>query len=269
MFAVIEALEHGFVQRALIVGVLAGVACSMMGAFLVLRRQALFSDGIAHVAFGGIAVGLFAGTLPFWTAMAAAVAGGLGLQRLRSGGSVPGDAAVAVVLVSGLAAGILLISASGGFSTDLFGVLFGSILLISTEDALTVSVASAAVIGALLALRGQLLHIAFSEEQARASGMRVTLLNYVFVAMAAVMVVASMRLVGILLITALVVVPNVAAMALGMGFARTLAASAAVAAASVASGVLLSFYLDLAPSGAMVAAALCIMACALAWRRLR
>ena len=269
MTAVIEALEHGFVQRALVVGVLAGVTCSMMGSFLVLRRQSLFSDGIAHVAFGGIAVGLFAGVFPFWTSMVAAVAGALGLQKLRSGSGVPGDAAVAVVLVMGLAVGVLLISASGGFSTDLFGVLFGSILLVSAEDALAISVASAAVIAALLALRGPLLHIAFNEEQARASGLQVTLLNYVFVAMGAVMVVASMRLVGILLISALVVVPNVAAMALGMGFARTLAASAAISAASVASGVLLSYYLDLAPSGAMVAVVLGIMVCALAWRRFR
>lgn len=264
----IEALEHGFMQRSLLAGVLVGSACSLMGAFLVLRRQSLFGDGIAHVAFGGIAAGFFTGVFPLWTTFAAAIAGGIGLQRLRSYAGISGETAVAVVLVTGLAAGVLLISYGGGFSTDLFGFLFGNILLVGGEDLTIISITSIAVIAVILPLRGQLLHAAFSEEQARVSGVHVTALNYLFVAIAAVTVVASMRLVGMLLISALVVLPNVAAMSLGLGFARTLAASAAISATSVVTGVLISYYLDLAPSGAIVAVALSIMGIMLARRRL-
>lgn len=264
-----EILEYGFMQRALLSGVLVGVACSFMGAFLVLRRHSLFGDGIAHVAFGGVAVGLFAGVFPLWTAFAAAVGGALGLQKLRTWTGISGDSAVAVVLVSGLAVGVLLVSAAGGFSVDLFGFLFGSILLVGAEDAVLISAVSAGVIATMLALRRQFLHIAFSEEQARVSGLNVAALDYLFMAMAAITVVSSMRLVGILLISALVVIPNIAAMSLGFGFARTVAASAAISAASVVAGVVLSFYLDLAPSGTIVLTALAVMGFVLAASRLR
>lgn len=264
-----EVLEYGFMQRALLSGVLVGVACSFMGSFLVLRRYALFGDGIAHVAFGGVAVGLFAGVFPLWTAFIAAVAGGIGLQKLRSWTGISGDSAVAVVLVTGLAVGVILVSAAGGFSVDLFGFLFGSILLVGVQDTVIILAACAGVITTLLLLRRQFMHIAFSEEQARVSGLNVTALNYLFVAMAAVTVVASMRLVGILLISALVVLPNIAAMSLGLGFARTVLASVVISAFSVVMGVMLSYYLDLAPAGTIVMTAVAVMGCVLAFSRLR
>ncbi|ABK77684.1 ABC-type Mn2 /Zn2 transport system, permease component [Cenarchaeum symbiosum A] len=256
---VLEALAYGFMQKALIAGAAVAVTCSLVGMFLVLRRYSLFGDGISHVAFGGVAAGLFLGVFPLWGAYAASILGGLSLQRLRSS-SIPGDAAVAVVLVSGLAAGVILVSASGGFSADLFSFLFGSILLVSIEDVVVTVAASAGVAGAILALRGQLLHISFSEEQARISGINVTLLNYLFVALAAVAVVTSMRLVGILLISALVVVPSVTAMLFGRGFGITLVISASVSVFSVVLGILLSYYASLAPSGTIVAVAVVFLA---------
>ena len=135
---ILEALSYAFMQKALIAGVAVGIICTFMGTFLVLRRYSLFGDGIAHVAFGGISVGLFLGVFPLWTAFIVSIFGGLGLQKLRQSTKISGDSAVAVVLVSGLAVGVILVSSSGGFSVDLFSFLFGSILLISQEDTIMI-----------------------------------------------------------------------------------------------------------------------------------
>ncbi len=261
---VIEVLAHGFMQKALIAGIAVAVVCSFMGIFLVLRRYALFGDGMAHVAFGGISIGLVLGVFPLWTAFAASILGGLGLQKLRNSTKISGDAAVAVVLVSGLAVGVLLVSASGGFSVDLFSFLFGSILLISTEDVMLIVAISAGIVGTLLALHRQFLHLTFNEEQARVAGLNVTLLNYAFVVLAAVTVVTSMRLVGILLISALIVIPNISAIMLGKGFKKTVGISMLFSVLSVVAGILLSYYFDLAPSGTIVLVAVAILLAVLA-----
>ncbi len=261
---VIEVLAHGFMQKALIAGIAVAVVCSFMGIFLVLRRYALFGDGMAHVAFGGISIGLVLGVFPLWTAFAASILGGLGLQKLRNSTKISGDAAVAVVLVSGLAVGVLLVSASGGFSVDLFSFLFGSILLIGTEDVMLIVAISAGIVGTLLALHRQFLHLTFNEEQARVAGLNVTLLNYAFVVLAAVTVVTSMRLVGILLISALIVIPNISAIMLGKGFKKTVGISILFSVLSVVAGILLSYYFDLAPSGTIVLAAVAILLAVLA-----
>ena len=256
---VLEALSYGFVQKALISGIAVALICSFMGTFLVLRRYALFGDGIAHVAFGGVSVGLFLGVFPLWTAFIVSIFGGLGLQKLRQSTKISGDAAVAVVLVSGLALGVILVSSSGGFSVDLFSFLFGSILLISNEDTIMILAISAGIIGTLVALQKQFLQITFNEEQAKISGLSVTLLNYVFVILASVTVVTSMRLVGILLISALIVIPNISAMMFGKGFKQTVAISMLISVISVVSGILLSYYYNIAPSGIIVMVAVAIL----------
>lgn len=263
---VLEILSYGFMQKALLAGVAVAVACSFTGIFLVLRRYSLFGDGIAHVAFGGISVGLFLGVFPLWSAFVVSILGGLGLQKLRSSTRISGDSAVAVVLVSGLAAGVILTSASGGFSVDLFSFLFGSILLVSTSDAILIISISAGIVATLLAFRRPLLHISFNEEHARISGINVTVLNYLFVILAAVTVVTSMRLVGILLISALIVIPNITAMLFGTGFKRTVGISVSMSVFSAVSGILLSYYLNIAPSGTIVMITVAILLGTLACR---
>jgi len=256
---VLEALSYGFVQKALVSGIAVALICSFMGAFLVLRRYSLFGDGIAHVAFGGISVGLFLGVFPLWTAFIVSIFGGLGLQKLRQSTKISGDAAVAVVLVSGLSVGVILVSASGGFSVDLFSFLFGSILLISDEDTVMILAISAGIIAALALMQKQFLQITFNEEQARLAGVPVTLLNYAFVILASVTVVTSMRLVGILLISALIVIPNISAMMFGRGFKKTIGISMSISVVSVTSGILLSYYYNVAPSGTIVVVAVGIL----------
>ena len=256
---ILEALSYGFMQKALVAGIAVGIICSFMGTFLVLRRYSLFGDGIAHVAFGGISVGLFLGVFPLWTAFIVSIFGGLGLQKLRQSTKISGDAAVAVVLVSGLAVGVILVSSSGGFSVDLFSFLFGSILLISNEDTMMILGISAGIITTLVILQKQFLHLTFNEEQAKLVGLRTTLLNYAFVVLASITVVTSMRLVGILLISALIVIPNITAMMFGKGFKKTVCISMGISTISVTSGILLSYSLNLAASGTIVIIAVGIL----------
>ena len=256
---ILEALSYGFMQKALIAGIAVGLICSFMGTFLVLRRYSLFGDGIAHVAFGGISVGLFLGVFPLWTAFIVSIFGGIGLQKLRQSTKISGDAAVAVVLVSGLAVGVILVSSSGGFSVDLFSFLFGSILLISNEDTIMILAISSGIIATLVVLQKQFLHLTFNEEQAKLVGLRTTLLNYAFVVLASITVVTSMRLVGILLISALIVIPNITAMMFGKGFKKTVFISMGIAVISVISGILVSYFLNVAPSGTIVVIAVGIL----------
>ena len=256
---ILEALSYGFMQKALIAGIAVGLICSFMGTFLVLRRYSLFGDGIAHVAFGGISVGLFLGVFPLWTAFIVSIFGGLGLQKLRQSTKISGDSAVAVVLVSGLAVGVILVSASGGFSVDLFSFLFGSILLISNEDTIMILGISAGIIATLTIMQKQFLHLTFNEEQAKLVGLRTTLLNYAFVVLASITVVTSMRLVGILLISALIVIPNISAMMFGKGFKKTVIISMIISVISVVSGILVSYFLNVAPSGTIVVIAVGIL----------
>ena len=256
---ILEALSYGFMQKALIAGIAVGLICSFMGTFLVLRRYSLFGDGISHVAFGGISVGLFLGVFPLWTAFIVSIFGGIGLQKLRQSTKISGDAAVAVVLVTGLAVGVILVSSSGGFSVDLFSFLFGSILLISNEDTIMILAISAGIIATLVVLQKQFLHLTFNEEQAKLVGLRTTLLNYAFVILASITVVTSMRLVGILLISALIVIPNITAMMFGKGFKKTVFISMSIAVISVISGILVSYFLNVAPSGTIVVIAVGIL----------
>ena len=256
---ILEALSYAFMQKALIAGIAVGIICSFMGTFLVLRRYSLFGDGIAHVAFGGISVGLFFGIFPLWTAFVVSILGGLGLQKLRQSTKISGDAAVAVVLSSGFAVGVILVSASGGFSVDLFSFLFGSILLISNEDTIMILAISAGIIATLTILQKQFLHLTFNEEQAKLVGLRTTLLNYAFVVLASITVVTSMRLVGILLISALIVIPNITAMMFGKGFKKTVCISMGISVISVIGGILLSYSLNLAASGTIVVIAVGIL----------
>jgi zinc transport system permease protein len=235
-----------------------------MGTFLVLRRQSLFGDALSHMAFGGISVGLFTGIYPLWTAYAVSILGALGMTKLRKSTKISGDAAIAVLLVSGFGMGVLLISATGGFSIDLFSFLFGSILLISNTDTILVLIISAGLTISLVMLRKQLLHFTFDEEQARVSGLNVDRLNYVFVAIAGITVITSMRLVGILLISALIVLPNITSMLFGKGFKQTVTASISISVFSVIFGIILSYYFDLAPSGIIVMISVAILVGALA-----
>ncbi len=248
----LDILSYGFMQRALLTGIVISITCSMIGLFLVLKRYSLFGDALSHVAFGGIALGFFLNVYPIWTALAVSVSTALGITKLRKSTKISGDAAIAVLLSSGFAMGVLLISASHGFTIDLFSFLFGSILLTSMQDALLIVAVSCGVIVTLIAIRKPLIHFTFDEEQAKVHGIPVEKLNYLFVALAAVTVIATMRLVGVLLISALIVVPNITSIMMGKGFKKTMMISISLSVSAVIAGITISYYFNLAPAGTIV-----------------
>ena len=246
-------------QRALISGIAVAVTCSVVGLFLVLRRQSLFGDALSHVAFGGIALGLFANLYPLWTALVVSVMASLGITKLRQSTKIPPDAAVAIMLSSGLAVGIILIGLSGGFSLDLESFLFGSILLISSQDQLMILSLSAVILVIIFKLYKKLMYIAFDEDQARVSGIDVTKLSYLFIVLASLAVIVSVRLVGVLLISSLIVIPNISAMMFGKGFKKTMSISISIATVSVIGGIVTSFIFNLAPGGTIVISSIAIL----------
>lgn len=262
----LEIFEYAFMQRALAAGLAVAAACSVIGLFLVLRRHSLFGDAMAHASFGGVAAGLAAGIYPIWAAYAVSVASALAITRIRQRFDLSGEAAVAVLLSSGIAVGLVVISATGGFSVDIFSFLFGSILLVGTTELVTMVALASAVLAILAALYRQVLHATFSEGQARAAGIRVEAVDYLIVALAGVVVVTAIQLVGILLISALFVIPNVTAIMYGRGFKQTAALSVAFSATAVVAGILVSYVFDIAPSGTIVLVAIAIMGCTLGAR---
>ena len=248
----LEILTYGFVQRALISGIVIAVICSIIGLFLVLKRHSLFGDAMSHVAFGGIAIGLYANVYPLWTAFIVSVLAGLGMTKLREVAKIPPDSAVAVLLSSGLAIGIVLISLSGGFSLDLFSFLFGSILLVTSQDLIMILTVSGVVLVTMSLIYEKLTYVTFDEEQAAVAGLSVRNINYLFIVIASITVIASIKLVGVLLISSLIVLPNITALAMGKGFKKTAIISCGISVGSVIVGIIISYFANIAPSGAVV-----------------
>jgi len=263
-----EILTYGFMQRAIISGIAIALLCSVVGLFLVLRRYSLFGDAVAHSAFGGIAAGLFIGVYPLWTAYIVSIASALVITRIKSSFQISGDASVAVLLSSGIAVGLILISLSGGFTVDILSFLFGSILLVSTEDTVLVLGMTGAILITILLLYRQLVYSTFNEEQAKVSGIPVEKLNYLIVFLAGITVVTSIQLVGILLISALFVIPNVTAIMYGKGFKQTAIISIIFALISVVGGIFLSYSLDITPSGTIVLLSIAIFGITIGLRSL-
>ena len=248
----LEIFAFSFMHRALIAGTAIAILCSVIGLFLVLRRYSLFGDAIAHSSFGGIALGLLAGVYPLWTAYGVSLVSAVIITRIKEKFNISGDASVAVLLSSGIAVGLVIIGLSGGFTIDIFSFLFGSILLVSVNDTILILALTGIILIVVLLLYKQLLYSTFNEEQAKVSGIAVEKINYLIVFMAGITVVTSIQLVGVLLISALFVIPNVTAIMYGKGFKQTAIISISFSVFSVIIGILISYVFDITPSGTIV-----------------
>lgn len=249
---VLEFLAYSFMQRAIISGIAIAILCSTVGLFLVLRRYSLFGDAIAHTSFGGIALGLLVGVYPIWTAYGISLASALIITKIKDKVKISGDASIAVLLSSGIAAGLVMISLSGGFSIDIFSFLFGSILLVSVNDTILILALTGIILIVILLLYRQLVYSTFNEEQAQVSGIQVSKINYLIIFTAGITVVTSIQLVGVLLISALFVIPNVTAIMYGKGFRDTALISIGFSIVSVVLGIFISYVFNLTPAGTIV-----------------
>ena len=239
-------------HRALISGIAIAILCSVVGLFLVLRRYSLFGDAIAHSSFGGIALGLLAGVYPLWTAYGVSIVNALIITKIKDRYNISGDASIAVLLSSGIAVGLVIIGISGGFTIDIFSFLFGSILLVSVDDTILILSLTGTILIVILLLYRQILYSTFNEEQAKVSGIPVEKINYLIVFMAGITVVTAIQLVGVLLISALFVIPNVSAIMYGKGFKQTAIISISFSIFSVIGGILVSYIFDITPAGTIV-----------------
>lgn len=247
----IEFLQYAFMQRALVAGIIIAILCAVIGLFLVLRRMALLGDGLAHISFGGIATGMFFGFYPILSALVFAVLGALGIQKLKKM-KVYSDSAIAIFFSFGLALGVVLISFSHGFNADLFSYLFGSILVVSLTDIGVILFVGIIVLVALGLFYKELFYITFDEYSAKASGLPVEKLDALLVVLTAVTVVLSMRIVGILLVSSMLVIPASTALLLCKSFKQTIIYSILISIISVIIGLILAYYFDLAAGGAIV-----------------
>jgi zinc transport system permease protein len=252
--------ELHFMQRALVAGLVVGLFAPMIGTFLVQKRMSLIGDGIGHLAFAGVAAGLLVGVWPVWTALAVAVVGALGVEWLRSRGKASGDLALALFFYSGLALGVVLIGLAGSLNANLFGYLFGAILTVGPGELVAVVVLGAVIVVVMALVRRAMFAVVSDEEWARVAGLPVDLLNGLLAVITACAIVTAMRVVGILLVAALMVLPVASGQLLARSFRGTLWWSVLIGEASVVVGLVCSRVWGLAPGGAIVLVAAAVFA---------
>jgi zinc transport system permease protein len=244
--------EREFMQYALWVGLVVGACAPLIGIFLVQKRQALMGDGLGHIAFAGIAAGLLLEVWPVWTALVAAVAGALAIEWLRNRGRATGDLALALFFYGGIALGVVLISRSSTGGLNVLPYLFGSILTVGPDDVRLVIILGLVIIFSLAIIGRALFASLLDAESARVAGLPVVLANTMLSVLAAITVVAAMRIVGILLIAALMVLPVATGRLVARSFRGTIIISVIVGVVSVIVGLAAARQWALAPGGAIV-----------------
>lgn len=254
---------------ALAAGLAVGVSAPAVGFFLVERRMSLVGDAVGHTAFAGVAIGLLLGIDPVWTALLTAVLGAAAVEWLRASGRAAGDQVLALLLYSGMSAGIVVASAARAANANLFAYLFGSILTVTPSEVAKLVALAVIVLTLLLVFFRPLLAIALDEQGARASGIEVGRWNVLLAVLAAATITGAMRAVGLLLVAALMVLPVSSAGLLAWSVRSTLWLSMALGAGAVVVGLLVAAAANLAPGGTIVLVAAATYALLLVARALR
>lgn len=255
-----ELLSYDFMQRALLAAVLVGVSAPAVGVFLVQRQLSLIGDGIGHVALAGVAVGLLTGTQPIATALAVTVAAAVLIELVRASGRTSGDTALAIMFYGGIAVGVVLMSRAPAGGSSLDSYLFGAITTTSPSDLVTFAVLAVAVFMITWVLRARLFAVAADPEYSRAVGVPVLALNILLTVLTAVTVVVSMRVVGLLLISALMIVPNATSQLMARSFGSAVVLAVGIGLACSVGGVAASYYLDTPSGGTIVVLAVTLFA---------
>ncbi|WP_251140857.1 metal ABC transporter permease [Cellulomonas dongxiuzhuiae] len=268
---VVELLTSPLMQRALVAAVLVGAAAPVVGTFLVQRRMALMGDGIGHVALTGVALGWLVGS---WAAVApadalavpgavlAAVVGSVVIELVRERGRTSGDLALAIMFYGGIAGGVLLIKVAGGTNANLMSYLFGSISTVSTTDLWWTAALAVLVLTVGVGLRWALFAVSHDEEFARASGVPVRAMSMVIACLAALTVTISMRVVGLLLVSALMIVPVAVAQIFARSFGRTMVIASALGVTVSVVGLVITYWNDVPPGATIVVLAIALYAAA-------
>lgn len=253
-----DIFQYSFMVRGFEAGVIIALIAPLIGIFLVLRRYSLIADTLAHVSLAGIAIGLILKINPFISAIVAAVLSSIVIEKLRNSKRVLGESALAIFLSGSLATAVILLSLARGFGTNLFNYLFGSITTVRQSEVYIIAVLGIIILAAVAAFYKELVYITVDEEAAKVSGLPVKFINLLLIVLAALTVSLSIPIIGILLIGALIVIPVVSALQLKLSFTKTIFLSEIFSVFSVISGIIASFYLNLATGGTIVIISLLI-----------
>lgn len=252
----LDILQYDFMIRAFEAGIAIGIIAPLIGMFLVVRRYSLLADTLAHVSFAGVAIGLLLKINPIFSAIALSLIASVAIENLRNSKRVFGESILALFLSGSLAVAVIILSLAQGFNANLFSYLFGNISTVSPVDLQVTLILAVTALASIIFLYKELFFVSFDEELARASGLPVRYINFAIVMLAAVAVALSIRIVGVLLIGALMVIPVISAMQYQYGFYKTLLLSVFFSIFSVITGLFAAYYLNLASGGAIVIVAL-------------
>ncbi len=270
-----DIFQYEFLQNAFLSGLLIGLIAPLLGVFIVVRRLSLIADALSHVTLAGIAaslllerkLGLTQPINPIYMGMTFSVVGSLFIERLRTVYKHYQELAIPIILSGGIGLGVIFISLADGFNTDLFNYLFGSVSAISRSDLWTILGISVLVILIVLLLYKELFLLSFDEEHAAVSGINAKTIHFIFITTVALVIAASMRIVGILLVSSLMTLPVAAAIRIAKGFKQTIILSVVFGELAVIFGLVLSYYLDLAPGGTIVVLSIMILLGAIGWKK--
>ena len=249
-----EVMKYGFVQRAMIAGVFVAAVSALLGMFLVLRRFSLIGDGLAHTTFGSVAVVLLIGVSPVYLTIAAlplVIISSLAIYKLTSSRKINADSAIGIVSSLGIAAGVVLASLSGGFNVDLFSYLFGNILTVNNTELILAFIVFVMVLAVVVYFYDDLFALTFDQELACSMGINTGRINILLFLLTAVAAVLAMKVAGIMLVSALLILPALTALQMSMSFRKTLIAAVGFAVGAVLCGIIIAFILNL-PAGAMI-----------------
>ena len=256
---VLSLLQAPFIQRAFIISIIIAILSSILSIFIVLKKISLIGDGLSHTAFGGLALGYYLSVFPLWIAGITVVLGSIGINKALRSTKISGDAAVAVFLQLGLAGGITLLSLARGFGVNLESLLFGSILIVNNDQIITAAVVAAISLSIIFLFFKEMVYITFDETQARAAGIKTWVFDYLLSILAGVVVIIAIPIVGVLLISALLVLPALISTQVTKSFKQTVILSPIIGLITVVLGILLSVVIDAAPGGTIVLTGLAIL----------
>ncbi len=271
-----DIFHYEFLQNAFLVGIIIGIIAPVLGVFVVVRRLSMIADALSHVTLAGIALSLLlskkvvalAGLNPLYIGMSFSIIGALFIEKLRTVYKNYQELAIPIILSAGIGLGVIFISLAKGFTTDLFNYLFGSVTAVSRTDLMIVVAIAVVVLFTVVLFYKALFTLSFDEEYAKTTGLKVKTIHFLFIVMVALVIAASMRIVGILLVSSLMTLPVAAAMRISKSFKQLMVWSIIFAEIAVVAGLLLSYSLDIAPGGTIVLIAIMILLGCISFARL-
>jgi len=270
-----DIIQFDFLRHTFLTGLLIGIIAPLLGTFLVVRRLALLADALSHVTLAGIAFGLFIEKqltvpfiTPFYGGLGASVIGAVLIEKLRSVYTAYQEIGIPIILSAGVGISVILISLANGFNTDLFNYLFGSVSAVSKSDFYTIVIITVIVIAIIILFYKELLTLSFDEEHAIVSGIHSKRIHFLFIVLTALVIAASIRIVGVLLVSALMTLPVASAMRIAVSFKQLILYSIIFAETSVIVGLVTGYYLNIPPGGTIVMTAIIILLVVLGIKRL-